>query len=250
MCCLEQVAISQGAVEASRYAEGVLAALEACEQLWVHASSDYSTSLFSVLELLTWHAWRKVHPANTVLLNAMQVTSVAGRHARVPLFDGGRNHSTWLRQQLKKHGAIGHAVVATFLKKARVDVRDGAMVREAFAALEAVAATQAQVDAAERQEHLDARGMQRPEPVAPKAGVAPVQAAVRSKGCYTSAQAPRDHWRADCGCTRPVGDFHYGWIDVPPSRKPAPLRPEPIEIHRKPLSEHTLFPRPGLVAER
>lgn len=195
-CCLDQEQASRRNVDAVRYAESVLAALEAVEMLWVHgacaphvhhtslrtswlhqgwhcafaraarlcaltgwlcplcapraclvpvggaASSGYSDSLYTVLELVAWQRLKKIHPSNTVLLNATQVSSIAGRAARLPLFDAARDHARWLRSQLRKHGSPGRAYVATFLERLGIDLRDPSIVREAFAALGAIGATQ------------------------------------------------------------------------------------------------------------
>lgn len=139
--CVNQVAVSQGQVDAAVYAESVLAAMEECDALWVHASSDYCISLYTVLELATWHRWRTIHPSNTVLLNAMEVASVSGRTTRLPLLDVDRDHSAWLQGQLRKHGSPGREYCAAFLTHAGVDVREPQVVRGAFAALEAIAAS-------------------------------------------------------------------------------------------------------------
>jgi hypothetical protein len=97
-----------------------------------------------VLELVAWHRLKGgVHPKNTRLLNAMHVRCIAGRGLRLPLFDPSRNHAVWLRAQLSKHGAIGRALVAAFKSRCGVDVRDQKLVRDAFSALQALAATAA-----------------------------------------------------------------------------------------------------------
>ena len=193
-CCLDQAAISKGAVDVTRYAEGVLAALEESEMLWVYAASDYSSSLFTVLELLTWHAWKGVHPGNTTLLNAMVLKNVAGAAVRVPLYDPMRDHPKWLREQLKKHGAIGHRCAEFFRAHAGVDVRDGAKVAEAFRALSDVGASSALHDEG---------GWTQAASYAPAGGF--------------DAKAPQE------------SDWDYGWINPPAHRKPAPGRPPASE---------------------
>ena len=171
-CCIDQVAVSKGLVTGDAYASEVLDALGACDQLWVHAASDYSDSLYTVLELMAWHASRRIHPSTTRLLSQADVTSIAGRTARVPLYDAARDHAQWLRRQLAKHGDVGRAVASAFCQRAGVDVRDARLLHSAFAALEALAATN--------------------ETPAP-----------------SSHYAPRHHWLADA---RPASDFDYGFI--------------------------------------
>ena len=106
------------------------------------ASSGYSDSIYTVLELVAWHRLKTIHPSNTTLLNATEVASISGRAARLPLFDAGRDHARWLRAQLRKHGSPGRAYVTTFLHRLAIDLRDPAIVREAFAALDAIGASQ------------------------------------------------------------------------------------------------------------
>ena len=57
------------------------------------------------------------------------------------MHDAARDHGHWLRGMLTKHGASGRALINVFRDKAGVDVGDAMLVRQAFAALEAVAAT-------------------------------------------------------------------------------------------------------------
>ena len=198
--------------------------------LWVHWSADYCQSLYTVLELLTWHKTKAIHPSNTALLNGVQVASVAGRRVRLPLYDETRDHRHWLRGQLVKHGEVGRAVAAAFREAAGVDVRDADAVRAAFRALDAIYAT------AEEGEHPD------------------------------SFYDPRHHWRAD---VRRASDHDYGWIDEPRGKRPpsfAGLAPgvpwppasrdhPPPEVHRVltregPRSynhrEHNQWAQPGL----
>lgn len=81
-CCVEQGPISRGQVSSTDYALDVIAAIEACDVLWVHVASDYYDSLHTVLELAAWHASKTIHPSNTKLLNSMHVTSISGRTVR------------------------------------------------------------------------------------------------------------------------------------------------------------------------
>ena len=196
--CLDQVAISRGLAGARRYAESVLAALEECDAFWVHFSSDYGDSLFTTLELLAWHTLKGIHPTTTVLLNAMAVVNVAGRHARLPLWDAGRDHVAWLRAQLRKHGSVGREAVAAFRELAGVDVRDAHLVKAAFSALAALAATPP----------TD------PTPVVeerrPPAGLQPTLQRVGPAGNHATWYQPTDHW------TRGAperADWDYGWIE-------------------------------------
>ena len=81
-CCVEQGPISRGQVSSSVYAADVIAAIEACDVLWIYLAPDYHDSLHTVLELTAWYATKTIHPSNTKLLNTMQVTSISGRAVR------------------------------------------------------------------------------------------------------------------------------------------------------------------------
>ena len=212
-CCLDQAAISRGQADAVRYAESILAALEASEMLWVHAGSDYSASLFTVLELVAWHKMKRIHPSNTVLLNAMQVTSIAGRSARLPLFDAGRDHARWLQATLRKHGSVGRAVCGVFLARLGVDLRNRRVVVEAFAALAAVAASAQQQDLA-----------------------APDQ----SPGTYSTFYAPRRELRA--GNAPETTEWDYGWIaDATKEGRPRVGKPPRSNWHPGPETEQATY---------
>ena len=209
-CCLDQEAISRGLAGAERYAESVLAALEECDFIWVHTSSDYSDSLFTVLELCAWHVMKTIHPSNTRLLNAMAVTSVSGRSARLPLYDPKRDHVAWVRAQLRKHGSIGREYAAAFKSLLGVDVRDEGLVRTAFAALAAIAATP------------DSAGIEtRPEARPPK-GLQPTLTSVGPANSFPTWYNPEGHTRRcgldDAGGRTPapeIADYDYGWLEPP-----------------------------------
>lgn len=201
-CCLNQVAVSRNEVDAKAYALTVIAAIEECDMFWVHTAADYGTSLYTVLELMAWHAIKGLHPKNTCHLNVLSVKGIAGRAGvRLPIYDEGRDHGQWLRGQLRKHGEIGSVVIATFRERAKVDVRDAKAVASAFAALAAVSASAA----------------------APPSYFAPCSA-----GLLPSGRAPSDN-------------VSYGWIDRP-REWPEPLGRPPLSRWTPPNAAGHLYP--------
>ena len=188
-CCLDQAAISKGAVDVTRYAEGVLAALEESEMLWVYATSDYSSSLFTVLELLTWHAWKGVHPGNTTLLNAMVLKNVAGAAVRVPLYDPTRDHPSGYASSSRSR-AISH--------RAEFSARTPAWT----------CATAPRSRRLPRPERRGRRARSTTKAAGRRRRAAP--AGLRREGPQES-------------------DWDYGWINPPAHRKPAPGRPPASE---------------------
>ena len=209
-CCLDQVAITQGRAGAKRYAESILAALEECNFLWIHLTPDYTTSIYTVLELLAWHTLKKtIHPTRVKVLNAMAVTSVSGRGARIPVFDPVRNHLDWLNAQYKKHGAVGREYAVAMRKLLPgCDVRDEAKVRGAFEALAAVVATH-EMNTADGDEAL---GRVRAKPL-PAAGLlGPTLTKVGVADSIPSFYAPEGHKNGPPEAIKHTTAWDYGWI--------------------------------------